>query len=240
MMRKYADEAGSMKNIDSFERIYGRILDATQARTQVELAACLGIAQSSVSDVLRRQRIPSIWYLKLLDRFEISPDWLRWGAPPVHWWRKEGETLVGEEGAAPNVGDLSGSPVWTALYASDCGGVAEPDKDALVRVGSLALPYAFAPKDTLVVRLESEAGVPSIHKGSLVGVDMADATPRSGELYALLLPYEGFGLRRIFFEAPGPIMVLKAGNPDFPVVRITAEEGAARILGRVWWVWQPL
>lgn len=229
-----------MSDVDSFDRIYARMLNITRCQTQVELAACLGIRQSSVSDVVRRKHVPPQWYLKLLDRLEISPDWLRWGRPPQYWRRPEGEAPGGERECPADAGEAAEGAVWTVVHTSDCGGVAEPGKDDLSRAGHMALPRPFIREDTLVVRLESGEAEPAIRKGALVGVDTADVLPRSGALYAFLLPYEGFSLRRVFFEMAGPDMVLRADNPSFPIARIPAEERAAHVLGRVWWVWQSL
>lgn len=65
-----------------FTEIYGRLLDATQTRTQVELADFLEIRQSSISDSKRRQSIPAEWHLKLLEKGRISPIWLKTGRGP--------------------------------------------------------------------------------------------------------------------------------------------------------------
>ena len=47
----------------AFDEALERIKRATGARTQVDLAAILGIRQSSISDAKRRQSIPADWLL---------------------------------------------------------------------------------------------------------------------------------------------------------------------------------
>ncbi|CAK7027314.1 MAG: hypothetical protein DELT_02627 [Desulfovibrio sp.] len=66
-----------------FEERFGRIQQATGARTQVELANRLDIAQSSVSDAKRRLRIPPEWVLKLMESYRVNPNWIKCGEEPM-------------------------------------------------------------------------------------------------------------------------------------------------------------
>lgn len=51
-------------------------LHATRTRTQVELAAYLGIRQSSISCAKRRANIPAEWLLTLLLNNNVNPVWI--------------------------------------------------------------------------------------------------------------------------------------------------------------------
>lgn len=51
----------------------------TNTRTQVELAECLGIRQSSVSDAKRRNSIPSDWLVTLAMQLGLHPQWVLTG-----------------------------------------------------------------------------------------------------------------------------------------------------------------
>lgn len=68
--------------MSDFQSAYDRIREATGLRTQSEVAALLGIAQSSVSDALRRQCIPDQWLLTLFDMCALNPAWIRSGEGP--------------------------------------------------------------------------------------------------------------------------------------------------------------
>jgi len=70
------------KTADGFDAIYTRICGELGIRTQVELAAALGIRQSSISDAKRRGAIPADWQLTLLETFGLNPTWLRTGQGP--------------------------------------------------------------------------------------------------------------------------------------------------------------
>lgn len=53
-----------------------RVFEAAECHTQAELAAFLGIRQSSVADAKKRQSIPAEWLIKLLQQKGINPDWI--------------------------------------------------------------------------------------------------------------------------------------------------------------------
>lgn len=61
-----------------------RFFDAAECRTQVELAAFLGIRQSSISDAKRRGSIPAEWLIVLLQKKGINPHWIETGDGPRH------------------------------------------------------------------------------------------------------------------------------------------------------------
>ena len=63
----------------SFEVQYKRVLEAAECRTQIELAAVLGVRQSSVSDAKRRQSIPAEWRVKLFEKKRVNPEWILHG-----------------------------------------------------------------------------------------------------------------------------------------------------------------
>lgn len=76
-----------------FQSAYDRIREATGLRTQGEVAAELGIRQSSISDAKRRNSLPDQWLLTLLDKHALNPAWIRSGEGPHH--------LIGSDGQPP-------------------------------------------------------------------------------------------------------------------------------------------
>lgn len=58
-----------------------RIYEATDCKTQNELAAVLGIRQSSVSLVLKRKNIPDNWLVRLF-LLGVNPQWILTGDGP--------------------------------------------------------------------------------------------------------------------------------------------------------------
>lgn len=62
-----------------YEAMLRRVFEAAKCRTQAELAAFLGIRQSSVSDAKKRQVIPAEWLVALLRQSNTHPDWVLTG-----------------------------------------------------------------------------------------------------------------------------------------------------------------
>lgn len=63
----------------SIDAVYGRIQTILGVRTQVELAAVLGVRQSSVSDALKRGNIPDSWLLTMMTAKGVNPLWIKTG-----------------------------------------------------------------------------------------------------------------------------------------------------------------
>lgn len=61
-----------------------RFYQAAECTTQVELAAFLGVRQSSISDAKKRKAIPADWLLTLLCKKYINPHWILTGEGPTH------------------------------------------------------------------------------------------------------------------------------------------------------------
>lgn len=64
---------------DRFSAQYERIRQVLGVRTQAEVAAHLGIRQSSISDAKRRNVLPDAWKIKLLRRHGVNPLWVETG-----------------------------------------------------------------------------------------------------------------------------------------------------------------
>lgn len=62
-----------------FEAAYARICEVCGVKTQTELAAYLGLYQSSISDARRRSVVPPAWLLTILSREGVNPAWILTG-----------------------------------------------------------------------------------------------------------------------------------------------------------------
>ena len=67
----------------SFDEQMERIKLITGKRTQTDLAALLGIRQSSVYDAKRRGKIPSGWLAILMRYKHVNPEWILTGNGPI-------------------------------------------------------------------------------------------------------------------------------------------------------------
>ena len=81
-----------------------RVFEAASCRTQQELAAFLGVKQSTVSDAKRRDSIPAEWLITLLRKKWINPSWVMTGCGTRLLKPSENEEVLSES-PVPCVGD---------------------------------------------------------------------------------------------------------------------------------------
>lgn len=230
--------------MSNFDEIFERIKYATHARTQIELATVLDIRQSSISDAKRRNSIPSDWCMKLFERFGLNPDWVKKGTGPMYLRTETGYTPVDEEtpiGAWENAsmyGDLNAKSLVASVFSMQPGALQETDADSeppLKVVGKLNIPLSLAGDCIRVFLLDSTSMEPFLRKGAYIGVDTAQKQVVSGELYAVTLPYEGVGLKRIFLDSEKNAALLRTENPQHPELSLPLEKLGGIVLGRVVW-----
>ena len=69
------------KEDDSFKAQLARIMHATSATNDADLARALGISQPSVWGVKNKGKIPDSWIKKVANKYAVSTDWLYKGGP---------------------------------------------------------------------------------------------------------------------------------------------------------------
>ena len=229
----------------SFTEVYQRIQFATNTRTQIELANVLEIRQSSISDAKRRNSIPSDWYMKLFEKFGLSPDWLRHGVGPMylrteHGYMPQEMPAAGMMEEPAHYSDPAAISAMVTVYSMNClsdGSGAVPELGA---VGKLALPSNFAGPDVLVLRMSAHNMAPTVQRGAYFGVDTSDVRPLSGSVFVLRDAYEGLLMRRIYLDSDKGCYLLRSDAEGHPESMVSAGEMVGRITGRVSWVMQEL
>lgn len=246
--------------------IMQRIRAVTRARTQNDLAALLGISQSSVSDAKKRQVVPAEWYLTLFEVLGVNPDWLKKGVGPVFLRTRAGygpadaadadellldPALSGSPLARPAVATVYAAPgvampppavtqagMWTGTREAPTGNSRAGARAGLVPVGRITLPRSHLGPHTFVLAVHTDAAAPLARPGAYAGVDAAADSPMNGRVHALLLPGEGPGLRRLFWDERAGTYSARAENAAYPELRLTAASCRKRLLGRLVWVLQ--
>ena len=71
----------SQREDQSFSAQLARIMQATEATNDAELARALGISQPSVWGVKNKGKIPDSWIKKISQKYMVSADWLYNGGP---------------------------------------------------------------------------------------------------------------------------------------------------------------
>lgn len=225
----------------TFQTVYERIRMATNARTQMELADLLGIRQSSISDAKRRNSVPADWYMKLFEKLNLNPDWLKTGNGPQFLQRAHQPATAAALMETPQTyGSSLAKSLALPVHGMRCAyedGIPHP---ALPALGKLAISQAFVVPGLVVVCNDSDAFYPFIRKGAYVGIDTADKTPISGELFAMFMPHEGLTLKRLFVNSESEQFLLRNDQPEHPETTLTVPLATQRMFGRVTWTLQQL
>ncbi len=226
----------------NFEEIFERIKLATNTRTQMELAAVLDIRQSSISDAKRRNSVPAEWYMKLFEQFGLNPDWLKQGTGPMYLRTEHGYTPVDapmgylfEETA--QYGEPDAKNVVVSVYSTLADTEEESSK---MSIGKLSIPMSFAHNGLHVVRIDAASMEPHIHKGAFVGLDTTQKRLVSGELFGIVLPYEGICIKRVFIDTQNNRVILRSENPEHPEITLPLNDHSKHIIGRAIWIMQKI
>jgi phage repressor protein C with HTH and peptisase S24 domain len=229
----------------SFIEAYQRIQFATNTRTQIELANILEIRQSSISDAKRRDSIPSDWYIKLFEKFGLSPDWLRYGTGPMYLRTEQGYTpqeppAAGVTEEPAYYSDPAAKSTIVTVYSMHCRSSGTDRAPEFGAVGKLALPSTFAGPGLLVLRMSAHNMAPAIQRGAYFGVNTADTQPLSGSVFVLRDAHEGMLVRRIFLDSDRDCYLLRSDAEGHPESKVPAGTLVERIIGRVSWIMQEL
>lgn len=222
-----------------FDDVFDRIQRATGRRTQVALAELLDIRQSSISDAKRRNSIPAEWFMKLFEKFGLNPDWLKSGTGPMYLRTASGYNQevegIGEE-------EIAYGPYERGALATIFSSQVEAGKglDGFKSAGILSIPSSYAFEGLRVVEVDNSANEPFILKGAYVGIDTNASQPISGEYYALLMPYEGVVLKKVFIDAQAGTLRLRSENNEYPEANIALSDCPKYIVGKVAWIMQKL
>jgi phage repressor protein C with HTH and peptisase S24 domain len=233
--RKKCDEAQQRW----FDEAMERIKKATGARTQVQLAEVLDVRQSSISDAKRRCSVPAEWFLKLYRSHGLDPDWLSDGVEPVYLNPNKAkipaDTLL-REAPAPYGKLYARSRL--AVVSSMAGADPDAKQWAPKPVEELSIAESFFRPRLVIVRLDNTSMEPLLRRGAFVGIDRDQRQHPDGDFCAVQFPHQGLIIRRVYFQ--GNQFVLKAENPAYADLTVSAKEMDTRTVGRVVWVLQDL
>lgn len=82
--------------IKDFDATYARLLEASNAKNQSDLAKMLDMSKAGINHSIKRSRLPLEWILKLNYKFGVNPRYVLDGELPKHVsMRKIGESIEG-------------------------------------------------------------------------------------------------------------------------------------------------
>ena len=98
------------------------------------------------------------------------------------------------------------------------------------------MPQSHIGPHMLVLAMHTAAAAPLAGPGAYAGVDATADSPTNGRVHALILPGEGPGLRRLFWDERSGTYSARAENTAYPELRLTPASCRERLLGRLVWV----
>jgi hypothetical protein len=99
--------------------IIQRMLQATNAKNQEDLAIILGVTAAAISKAISRGNIPNKWYGYLLHARQINPEWLKTGSPvqsPVAGKPKDLLKNISAEEFWRGFNEIIADPTWRGWY----------------------------------------------------------------------------------------------------------------------------
>lgn len=239
----------SQEYATEFLDVFARLKEATGARTDTELAHCLGLKQSSISSAKSKRELPPIWVIEIAKRFNVSVDWLLFGI---------GEKALGKAQIAPaeaqNVRPIpEDEPQWMSPEAAPSMGYALiPKVMARLAAGTGSLEtegrvigyYAFKldflkrkgrPKTMILMDVAGDSMEPTLLDGDTVLIDESQRDIIAGAMFAIGIENEVYV--KYLHRVPGKL-VLKSKNSEYDPIEVDMNgdlAGIVRVIGRVVW-----
>lgn len=102
--------------LTNFNEILERLMLATRAPNQSELARMLGLDPQAVTNARARGRVPSKWIILAAVKYDISADWLLFGIGPMKLQQKPRSPSNGEaDSSCPSLSSCVNVDLLTAI-----------------------------------------------------------------------------------------------------------------------------
>ncbi len=238
-----------------FNAIMQRLYEATETKTQQQLATILEVQQSSISDSKRRESIPDSWLITLLTKKNINPLWVLDGTEPK-FQSNDNETplFLASNASSQNppsslqeVRSIPTSPCLRfPIYSFYYSGQLDEENNKIFDIEDyFYLSKPFYKEDTQIFRLDNKSMEPSIMQNSLIFVDSIDKRLTNGEIYLFCLPGEGMNVSRIFTksqmkDSTERILELVPENKLFPPSTLLYSEANDYVIGRIYSIFNIL
>lgn len=253
-----------MESTKAFEAKLHRIFQATNARSDAELARILDIKAPSVAGARKREQIPTGWVEKVAKSFGVNANWLFFGEGPVYdpertkveparaGMMQAGRPLqevVVQDKPQPtadrtiehDTGDIIMVPMVEARLSAGTGSF--ENGNGQERFYAFRLDFLRRkgiPSQMALMRVSGDSMEPEIKDGDVVLIDQNQKTPTPGKLFAVGVEDMVY-IKEVNAE-PGKL-VLSSYNKAYPALEVDARGDLAtdiRIIGRAVWVGREL
>ncbi len=240
-----------MSNEQLFKEKLKRIYECTGTKTQKELAKALGVQQSTISTLQKKQSIPDSWLITLLKKYSVNIDWIENAVGPKFLSQNLEAALaenknntssslyLNEQARLDNFSHSGAKRV--AVYSPFYTGEVNEKGQRIFEVESyMTLPETFVQNNILIFSYKNKNMEPTILKNALIGIDTNINDMIYGEIMAFCIPQQGISLYRVFHSATNSqnnefLIDLKPDNSVFPLLTKNFDTIKNYFLGKVNW-----
>lgn len=227
-----------------FEKVWGRVKEATNLASFTELSSVVGVKQSAVSKIKKRGDFPPGWIFILANKYGLNSDWLASGEGPRR--KNDGSPYMVAEPAAPYGSEGNVEYVHIPRYEvnASAGGGAIVHSEQVVdylsfRADWVRSTLGVSVRDLVLISVIGDSMEPSLSEGDVVLLDMTTTSVLDGSIYALQLN-GGLLVKRIQRMLDGSLVV-KSDNARYDTETVSEDKAdRLKIIGRVVWVGRRL
>jgi hypothetical protein len=155
-----------------------------------------------------------------LSHYNVNPSW---------WETDEGDIFKPAQLIAQMSGNHDICCTVDIYNMVDAGPGREPEWHE--PVDRKAIPARYLKNNIRPVMVKGRSMEPAIMNGAIIGVDQKEKQVIEGEVYAIMLPYMGAAVKRLYLTPEG--VLVRSDNKEFPESFIRKEDiGDQFILGR--------
>lgn len=209
-----------------FSTFFSRVKQATSIATQHDLAKALGVNRSAITQAKRRNSVPQKWVLALSRTFQVSADWLEYGA---------GSPIVENKTQQEDTPSTITIPKVLARLCAGDGSYeveATPIEEHIFKESWLS--QKGQPSSMVLMDVIGDSMEPEIRQGDTVLVDQSQTAIRADNIYAVGVD-DSIMVKRVATEQDK--IVLISDNPEYSPITLQYDELLSfRIIGRVVWI----
>jgi phage repressor protein C with HTH and peptisase S24 domain len=210
----------------SFASFYKKATALPGIGSQSDLAAVLGVHRSSITQAKRKDTVPDAWLLKLVERFQLDPSWLKAEAgglnPPL--LPRDAVTAV--------------PLVRARLHAGGGSFETSPEVESCFAFRRAWLRRKGDPGKMVLMDVIGDSMSPVIEEGDTVLVDQSRTDIYAGGIYAVGID-DTVMVKRLE-KHPGRLVLISANSRYAPVYLQDEEINRVRVIGRVIWICREL
>lgn len=228
-----------------FAAFMQRLRDATDVRTQMDLARTLGVNRSAITQAKNRDAVPVKWVLSLSRSHGLNPDWLEFGKGPRRTAAQADRSGSLVKQALANAAALHSrepAPFMNVpqVRARLCAGGGSFELEA-IPVALHPLPVSWlarmgTPREMVFMDVVGNSMEPGIMDGDMVLVDQAAKQLSAKSIMAVGFE-ETIYIKRVEHLSQANGLRLLSDNPDYTPITIQGDElDSFRVIGRVVWL----